>query len=174
MDSSHYHDNEEVLQQQEEDNQDQVQNQEEELSSTLSYHEHSPGIILFDHINLTQSNSDTLLSTLSSLSTKSMSMNLNAPKQGNHGGSKLASIDEVDWREELAEFYSARGLSDKLSQLDAILETWKGREGHMMETLYNKYKEPIPEELEYHINRQKQTSVSTTTNSVKIPRKTMS
>ena len=51
-----------------------------------------------------------------------------------------------EWRQELVEFYETYGLQDKLAGVDAALEKWKGREGHMMKAVQKKYEKEV---LEY-------------------------
>ena len=44
-----------------------------------------------------------------------------------------------EWRQELVEFYETYGMQDKLAGVDAAMEKWKGREGHMMKAVRKKY-----------------------------------
>lgn len=49
----------------------------------------------------------------------------------------------AQWREELVDFYTTYGLTDKLDGVDAALDKFKGREAKMMDKVYEKYKDVI-------------------------------
>lgn len=53
----------------------------------------------------------------------------------------------INWRQELTIFYTQQGLPEKLDSIDNILNTWRGREKHMLEVLYAKYEVPFPQRL---------------------------
>ena len=53
----------------------------------------------------------------------------------------------INWREELITFYTEQGLPEKIDSIDNILNTWRGREKHMLEVLYAKYEVPFPQAL---------------------------
>lgn len=62
----------------------------------------------------------------------------------------------INWKSELGKFYRARGLPEKLSSLDEILEAWEGKEVEMMEVLHNKYNIPMPPDLTMKIKQMQQ------------------
>lgn len=70
--------------------------------------------------------------------------NMNPEQMGNtFGGKKRRSRRE--YRNELVDFYTRYGMTDKLEGVDAALDKWKGREEKMMSALYKKYDAEIKE-----------------------------
>lgn len=75
------------------------------------------------------------------------------PNRAMQMGRGHMSDTTIDWYAELRRFYTGVGMPGKVSELPGIMQSWKGKESLMLDSLIKKYEESIPQELMGHLKR---------------------